>query len=84
MKIITASIIACVLTFLFTSFLNKMEFFYILFISILPLNIFHWNNTLNEIHENKSTYKGVRILMYPPFIFFFLTLTHQKWLPLLN
>ena len=82
MKLISASIVACVLTFIFTFFLQKTEFFYILLVSIFPLNIFHWNNTLREIHENKSTYKGLRILMFPPLIFFFLTFTHQKWLPL--
>lgn len=82
MKLITASIVICVLLFTSTFFLQNTEFFYMALVSIFPLNIFHWNNTLREIHENKSTYKGLRILMFPPLIYFFLIVTHHKWLPL--
>ena len=82
MKLIYTSVLALLLMLPLALITNHLSFFWILFISLLPINIMHWNRKLTDLHNDQKVHEGIKVLTWPPLIFFFLMLTHNKWIEL--
>jgi membrane protein implicated in regulation of membrane protease activity len=80
MKLIYFSICAVLVGAIWVVFFGYVEFFVILLISILPLNLMYGSRSLKDIHQDKDTYRGWRLMIYPPVIYGVLMLTHSFWL----
>lgn len=80
MKLINFSLLSLIIVFPISIMMDQFVFFIILFLSILPINILHGNRHIKDFHRDKTTYTGLKILTYPLIIFFFLTLTHHRWM----
>ncbi len=80
MNLIYFSISALFIAALWVMVFGYIEFFIILLLSILPLNLMYGSRSLKEIHQDKNTYRGWRFVIYPPLIFGVLMLTHSFWL----
>lgn len=80
MTLISLSILVLLMSAIWVVFFGYVEFFVILLISILPLNLMHGSRSLKDIHQDKDTYRGWRLMIYPPVIYGVLMLTHSFWL----
>lgn len=80
MKLINCSLLAALFCLVWVLLFGYIEFFIILLLSILPLNLMYGSRSLKEIHQDKNTYRGWRVMIYPPLIFGVLMLTHSFWL----
>lgn len=80
MKLIHFSVYAILVAAFSVLLFGYIEFFIILLLSILPLNSMYGSRSLKELHQDENTYRGWRVMIYPPLIFGVLMLTHSFWL----
>ncbi|MBO1256451.1 hypothetical protein J3L16_12230 [Alteromonas sp. 5E99-2] len=79
MKLITVSIVALLAGAAISFGTGHFEFWIILTVSLLPINLLHGFKRFKDFQNDKSKYEGWKLILYPPAIFFFLTLTHHIW-----
>jgi|GEM_PF-2397452 len=80
MTLMSLSILVLLMSAIWAVLFGYVEFFVILLIFILPLNLMYGSRSLKEIHQDKNTYRGWRSMIYPPLIFSVLMLTDSFWL----
>lgn len=80
MKLIYFSFFVFCLLSIFLWFINQLHFALMMAFSIAPINLIYGQKDMKDFMSDSSKYKGLKVFIYPPFIFFFLVLTHHWWL----
>lgn len=83
MKLFSFTALMMLFAAIWVAVFGYVEFFILLLLSVLPINLMYGSRQLAEIHQDQNIYKGRRLLIYPPVIFGVLVLTHsffmEKW-----
>jgi hypothetical protein len=79
MKVYNVSLFALIVFLPIGVVTDHIEFFIALIMSLLPVNIKYGNRSITDLQNDKTAFSGVKILIWPPIILFFLILTHNKW-----
>jgi|DeeseametaMP0747_FD_contig_21_1642245_length_976_multi_5_in_0_out_0_1 hypothetical protein len=77
MKLITVSILSCIATLGLTLWLEELVYFYLLILSLMPLNLLYWSTPIVKLHSDKTLYSGPRLVLYPPIIYGFLLFAYN-------
>lgn len=77
MNLVSSSAFVIIVGIGFSYVLGHLEFAVMLFFSILPINILHGSKSYVEFKNDKTKYKGLKILTYPPLILVILMMINQ-------
>lgn len=63
-----------------SSITSQYQFVLISALALAPTVILYPNLSLDELHNDKRSYSGLRLMFHPIILFFLLTFTHHAWI----